>query len=148
MKKMLLICLVFLLSVLMLTGCGQSAPAAAPQDQEKIYAVPDSTLAEDEYDPHIYGIDPEETVVEIQEEEVPLAPTYVDVTDGVSEREAEAIAIYHAGLTNEDVRFLHSRYVAEEAPFYYHVEFRYDNVPYKIRISVASGEVLLFEKGQ
>jgi len=72
---------------------------------------------------------------------------YVDVSDGVSEREAEAIAINHAGLTNKDVSFLHSRLVDEGEPDYYHVEFRGNNVPYKFWISVVDGEILLYEKG-
>jgi len=76
-----------------------------------------------------------------------MASSYVDVSDGVSEREAEAIAINHAGLTNKDVSFLHSRLVDEGEPDYYHVEFRGNNVPYKFWISVVDGEILLYEKG-
>ena len=149
MKYRTLVILVMALLVLgIFTGCAQEGGTEAlPGEEAPIAVVPDSSLMEDEHTPRIFAIAPNAPQVEIPDESVPMASSYVDVSDGVSEREAEAIAINHAGLTNKDVSFLHSRLVDEGEPDYYHVEFRGNNVPYKFWISVVDGEILLYEKG-
>lgn len=153
MKKNLMVAILFSLVVmLMLNGCAQpaQAPETTPAKEAEIYVVPDNPLDQGEYDPKIYWMDPNAPSVEIPDESVPLAAAY-DISDGISEREAEAIAIARAGLVNNDsVNFLHSRYVddsAEIAVPYYHVEFRSQNIPYKIWVDAANGEILLYEQG-
>lgn len=151
MKKNMMVVFLFSLVIMMLfNGCAQpvevieTEPAAQPQ----MYLVPDNPLGEDEYDPKIYEINPNVPYVHIPDESVPLAADF-DTSDGISEREAESIAIAHAGLTNDDVQFLHSRYVDDsqevETP-YYHVEFRSQTAPHRFWIDAASGEILLYEQ--
>ncbi len=145
-KRYLMVFLVFLTVLTLLIGCGASAEETTPPTEEKIYVVPDSHLTDD-YDPRIYGIDEIALQLEIPDESVPLASTYVDLSDGASEREAEALAIHHAGLRNDDVSYLHSRYVEDADIPYYHIEFRSQEIPYLVWISESTGEILLFEEG-
>ena len=136
-------------ALLLLSACAQPAanPEASAQPQSQIYVVPDTTLPAGEHNPRIYTIDPNAPLIEIPESSVPLAASYVDVSDGVSQREAEAIAIHYAGATNNDVQFLHSRLVEEGDPYYY-VAFRIQGVPYVFRIRAEDGEILLYEQGE
>lgn len=150
MKKSRKVFLLALLSLFLLAGCNRQGGVTEVirlPGNEPIAVVPDSHLEEDQYDPKIYEADPNAPVVEIPEESVPLASAYVDVTDGVSEREAEAIAIHHAGLRNDEVNYLHSRLVEDAEPVCYHIEFRSSGIPYKFRISAEDGRILLYEKG-
>ena len=149
MKKMMKIFLFSLVIMMLFNGCAQPAEVieTEPAAQMQLSLVPDNPLGQDEYDPKIYEIDPNTPYVHIPDESVPLAADF-DTSDGISEREAEAIAIAHVGLSNDDVQFLHSRYVddsQEVAVPYYHVEFRSQTVPYKFWIDAASGEILLHE---
>ena len=150
MKYRTLAILIMTLLVLgMFGGCAQETAlqAQVSEQEARIYVIPDAAVAEDEYEPKIYEIDPNAPQVEIPDESVPMASSFVDISDGISEREAEAIAINHAGLGQNDVSFLHSRLVEDGEPDYYHVEFRNEGVPYKFWISIVDGEILLYEKG-
>ena len=150
MKKSKLMMLLLILTVLTLfMGCGAPARETEPQSvtEVQITVVPDNHLEEDEYDPKIFGIDDIVPQLEIPDESVPLSPVYLDLSDGASEREAEALAIYHAGLRNEDVSYLHSRYEEDVDVPYYHVEFRSQEAPYKVWIQASNGAVILYEKG-
>ena len=145
-KRNLMVLLVVLVAMCLLVGCGAAGQKASSAEEEKIYVVPDSHLSEDAYDPKIYGIDELAPLLEIPDASVPLASTYVDVSDGASERESEALAIHHAGLRNEDVSYLHSRYVEDADVPYYHIEFSSHDIHYIVWVSEATGEILLFEE--
>ena len=128
-RMMTLWILVMVLAIL--TGCGQPAADTIPGEAESA----------------AFGIAPGNSGVEIPDESVPLASGLVDVSDGIDEREAEAIALANAGFQNKEVSFLFCRYAEEGSGSCYRVSFRNSNILHEFRIDAVTGEVLSYEKG-
>ena len=139
--------LLTVIAAFLLTGCATMSsqiPANAPAPEQE----PLSVVAEpSEYAVWIYTMDPDETV-EITDAPVPLAPAEPAPTgEGpVTKRQAEALAIAHAGLTQEDVSFLFSKEDIEDGIPVFEVSFRSGTYSYEFEIASETGEILSFEK--
>ena len=116
-------------------------PAAA-EPTAPVAVVPDAG----EYDIKIYALDPEATVV-IPDESVPLASaeTLPPAGGPVTKRQAEAIAIQAAGLTQEHVSFLFTKEDVEDGIPVFEITFRSGFNEYEFEIAAETGEILSFE---
>ena len=142
--------LVLAVLMFLLTGCAAHvpAPAAVPVPEETVPS-PLSVVAEPgEYDVRIYTIDPDEPIA-VPDAPVPLAPAPELSTDHegpVTKRQAEAIAIAHAGLTQEDVSFLFTKEDHEDGVKVFEVNFRSGYNEYEFEIVADSGEIYSYDK--
>jgi len=64
----------------------------------------------------------------------------------ITQAEAEAIALAHAGLSAADVTRIRSEYESDDRPPHYDVEFRQDVWEYEYEIHAETGDVLSFDK--
>ena len=130
--------LALVILALLLTGCAaaESAPSLS------VVAEPG------EYDVKIYTMDPDGTI-SIPEESVPLAsaaelsPTH---EGPVTKRQAEALAIQHASLTQDDVSFLFSKEDVEDGIDVIEVSFRSGTYSYEFEIDASTAEISSYEK--
>jgi len=143
-----------LLMTVLLTGCAvvqESVPAeTTPTEVPQLFIVGEP---EHHTDPKIYAINPNEVtspdVVDIPEESVPMAQTPGDLNptpeNPLTERQAEALAIHHAGLAHEDVRFLFSKQDYEDGVPVIEVSFISGSYSYEYEIASETGEILSFD---
>lgn len=73
-------------------------------------------------------------------------PSTEPVSTGITEAEAKAIALAHAGLTEADVTGLRVESDYDDGRAEYKVEFRVGNTEYEYEILAADGSILDFEK--
>lgn len=73
-------------------------------------------------------------------------PSTEPVSTGITEAEAMAIALAHAGLTEADVTGLRVESDYDDGRLEYKVEFRVGNTEYEYEILAADGSILDFEK--
>ena len=117
--------LALLLSLLLLTGCA-STVAKLDMAEEVIETKLDVA---------------EETV----EQKVEAAVTPAAPDAKLTEEDAAAIALAHAGLTAEQVQGLHTMYEIDDGVPEYEVDFRMDRTEYEYTIHAETGEILSFE---
>lgn len=143
MKVHIRLIMLLAMAALLLAGCA-AAPVQAPTET----TPPMSVVAEPgEYDVKIYTIDPD--AVDIPDASVPLAPSAeptLTPEGPLTKRQAEALAIQHAGLSQNDVSFLFSKEDTEDGIPVFEVSFRSGNFSYEFEIATESGEILTYEK--
>lgn len=64
----------------------------------------------------------------------------------LTQAQAQTIALEHAGLTADQVRFLNAKYEIEDGIGRYEVEFYHDNWEYDYEIHAQTGQILSFDK--
>lgn len=67
-------------------------------------------------------------------------------TAALTEDDAKAIAIEHAGLVGQQVSRLHAKYEIDDGVPQYDVEFRHNGIEYNYEIHADTGKILSFEK--
>ncbi len=83
----------------------------------------------------------------IQDALSPTAPQEAaPAKEGITEAEAQAIALEHAGLTEQEVSRLQVRRDWDDGRQEYEVEFHGDYLEYEYEIDAASGRILSFDK--
>ena len=122
MKKKLLTLLVVVLVLSLLAACG--APAAPTANTPAPQSAPTEPVPAT----------------------APSVPTPAAEASALSQQEAEAIALEHAGLTADQVSFLHSEYEIDDGVSQYDVEFYHENLEYNYEIHALTGQILEFEK--
>lgn len=63
----------------------------------------------------------------------------------ITEAEAKVAALNNAGLTEEEVQFVHVKLESDDGKWKYDVEFHKDNMEYDYDIDALTGEVLAFD---
>ena len=120
MNKMRITLLTALLSLALLVGC--SAPAQTAD-------VPSATPEP-----------PQTTDTAAAVTEPPAA------SNALTQADAETIALEHAGVTADQVKFLHSEYEIDDGISQYDVEFYHNNQEFNYEIHAETGEILSFER--
>ena len=64
----------------------------------------------------------------------------------LTQTDAEAVALEHAGAAADQVKFLHSEYEIDDRIPQYDVEFYWNNTEYNYEIHAETGEILSFER--
>ena len=129
MKKKLLTLLVVVLVLSLLAACG--APAAPTANTPAPQSAP---------------TEPVPATAATAEAADTAVPTPAAKASALSQQEAEAIALEHAGLTADQVSFLHSEYEIDDGVSQYDVEFYHENLEYNYEIHALTGQILEFEK--
>ena len=81
--------------------------------------------------------------------DAPTAPPALAETqppEGITEEEAQAIALEHAGLTEADISRLHIRTDWDDGRQEYDVEFHAGHLEYEYEIDFLTGKILSFDK--
>ena len=142
--------LVMIIIATQLCGCAAQAPATeSVATVEETIAVDNIRIADpnrkvNEASLKIYTIDPDATFENIPDENVPLAAAPSGGT--LTKRDAEAIALDHAGFDNDQVSFLFTKLVSDEEIAHYEVTFRVGNDAYEIDVHSETGEILELSK--
>lgn len=142
--------LAMVLVISLLCGCAAQAPAAeeihtepeAPVTQIRRVADPNRKLEEESL--KIFTIDPNSPIENIPDESVPLAAAPSD--SPLTKRDAESVAIHHAGFEIDQVSFLFTKLVEDAEVPHYEVNFRVGSDEYEITVHPESGEILQFSK--
>lgn len=66
--------------------------------------------------------------------------------EALTRQDAESIALEHAGLTADQVRFLHTEYEIDDGVAEYQVEFRYDRWEYEYDIDANTGIIRSYSR--
>ena len=74
------------------------------------------------------------------------APAETQPSEGITEAEAQAIALEHAGLTEDTVSRLHIRKDFDDGRQEYDVEFHVEYLEYEYEIDAVTGKILSFDK--
>ena len=130
--------------LLLLVGCAANAAPIPTETAPPVIAA----VATEPPIYQVFTVNPN-GVIEIPDESVPLAsPEMADpnAAAALTKRQAEAIAIEYAGLTQQDVAFLYTELDKEDGIDVFEVSFRSGDYAYEFEIVVASGEILSFEK--
>ena len=75
-----------------------------------------------------------------------VSPEITASSEGITEAEAQAIALEHAGLTEADVSRLEVRKDFDDGRQEYDVEFHVDRLEYEYEIDAVTGKILSFDK--
>lgn len=67
-------------------------------------------------------------------------------TENITEEEAEAIALKHAGFTADEVTGLYTEYEIDDGVPEYDIKFYKDNIEYEYNIHAENGKILAFDK--
>ena len=73
-------------------------------------------------------------------------PAVTEAAGLLTAEEAQAIALNHAGLTADQVRFLRAEYEIDDRIPQYDIEFHKDHWEYEYEIHAETGAILSFEK--
>lgn len=63
----------------------------------------------------------------------------------ITEEEAKAIALEHAGLTGKDVQYLKAELDMDDGRRYYEIDFYDDGIEYDYKINAATGEIAAYD---
>ena len=74
------------------------------------------------------------------------APAETQPPEGITEEEAQAIALEHAGLTEADISHLQVRKDFDDGRQEYDVEFHAGHLEYEYEIDFLTGKILSFDK--
>lgn len=74
-----------------------------------------------------------------------VSPT-VSSIENITEDQAQAIALEHAGLTEADISHLQVRKDFDDGRQEYNVEFYVDRLEYEYEIDAATGKIISFDK--
>jgi uncharacterized membrane protein YkoI len=74
-----------------------------------------------------------------------VSPT-VSSIENITEDQAQAIALEHAGLTEADISHLQVRKDFDDGQQEYNVEFYVDRLEYEYEIDAVTGKILSFDK--
>lgn len=78
--------------------------------------------------------------------EVTPPPVETAAPEGITEAQAQAIALEHAGLTEQEVSRLQVRGDWDDGRQEYDVEFHVGHLEYEYEIDAANGKILSFDK--
>lgn len=78
--------------------------------------------------------------------EVTQPPAETTAPEGITEAQAQTIALEHAGLAEQDVSHLQVREDWDDGRQEYDVEFHVGSLEYEYEIDAASGKILSFDK--
>ena len=138
-------------ALLLLVGCAANA-APMPAEPAPIAVIPEPS----EYAIKIYTMNPEEVI--IPDESVPMAapdeaipaPTAAEwIPESgtpLTKRQAEALALNRAGLSQSDVSFLYTEKDMDDGIEVFEVYFRSGDYEYEIEIAIETSEIISFEK--
>ena len=133
MKQKFLTLLSVLLVLALLTACGAAVQPTAPTQPETAPSTPTEEPAPTAEAAPPAPADP-----------AAAAPASQDIS--LTQTDAEAIALEHAGAAADQVKFLHSEYEIDDRIPQYDVEFYYNNTEYNYEIHAETGEILSFER--
>lgn len=133
MKQKFLTLLSVLLVLALLTACGAAVQPTAPTQPETAPSTPTEEPAPTAEAAPPAPADP-----------AAAAPASQDTP--VTQIDAEAIALEHAGAAADQVKFLHSEYEIDDRIPQYDVAFYYNNTEYNYEIHAETGEILSFER--
>ena len=74
-----------------------------------------------------------------------LSDTPLQTASSLTEEEAKAIALAHAGFTADQISGLHAQFDRDRFD-HYDVEFRHDGWEYDYEIDAATGDILSWDK--
>lgn len=101
----------------------------------------------EEYLDHKLDLAEEQVEQAVQEAISPtVSPEITASSEGITEAEAQAIALEHAGLTEADVSRLEVRKDFDDGRQEYDVEFHVDRLEYEYEIDAVTGKILSFDK--
>lgn len=146
--------LIALLAITLLAGCAVHAA------EEKLDAVEDAvehkldTIEDAAEAAVIQAVTPEPAAQPAPAQTVPAqtspaetaAPAVTEAAAQLTEEEATAIALSHAGLTAVQVQRLRAKYEIDDRVPQYDIEFREGRWEYEYEIHAETGAILSFEK--
>ena len=101
----------------------------------------------EEYLDHKLDVAEEQVEQAVQEAISPtVSPEIVSSSEGITEAEAQAIALEHAGVTEADISRLEVRKDFDDGRQEYDVEFHVDRLEYEYEIDAVTGKILSFDK--
>ena len=101
----------------------------------------------EEYLDHKLDVAEDQVEQAVQEAISPtVSPEIVSSSEGITEAEAQAIALEHAGLTEADISRLEVRKDFDDGRQEYDVEFHVDRLEYEYEIDAVTGKILSFDK--
>lgn len=101
----------------------------------------------EEYLDHKLDVAEEQVEQAVQEAISPtVSPEITASSEGITEAEAQAIALEHAGLTEADISRLEVRKDFDDGRQEYDVEFHVDRLEYEYEIDAVTGKILSFDK--
>ena len=101
----------------------------------------------EEYLDHKLDVAEDQVEQAVQEAISPtVSPEITASSEGITEAEAQAIALEHAGLTEADVSRLEVRKDFDDGRQEYDVEFHVDRLEYEYEIDAVTGKILSFDK--
>ena len=101
----------------------------------------------EEYLDHKLDVAEEQVEQAVQEVIFPtVSPEITASSEGITEAEAQAIALEHAGLTEADISRLEVRKDFDDGRQEYDVEFHADRLEYEYEIDAVTGNILSFDK--
>ena len=101
----------------------------------------------EEYLDHKLDVAEEQVEQAVQEAISPtVSPEITASSEGITEAEAQAIALEHAGLTEADISRLEVRKDFDDGRQEYDVEFHADRLEYEYEIDAVTGKILSFDK--
>ena len=101
----------------------------------------------EEYLDHKLDVAEEQVEQAVQEAISPtVSPEITASSEGITEAEAQAIALEHAGLAEADVSRLEVRKDFDDGRQEYDVEFHVDRLEYEYEIDAVTGKILSFDK--
>ena len=101
----------------------------------------------EEYLDHKLDVAEEQVEQAVQEAISPtVSPEITASSEGITEAEAQAIALEHAGVTEADISRLEVRKDFDDGRQEYDVEFHVDRLEYEYEIDAVTGKILSFDK--
>ncbi len=101
----------------------------------------------EEYIDHKLDVAEEQVEQAVQEAISPtVSPETTSSSEGITEAEAQAIALEHAGLTEADISRLEVRKDFDDGRQEYDVEFHVEYLEYEYEIDAVTGKILSFDK--
>ena len=129
MKKKLLV-VIAMITLLIMSGCGNKATV---EDQ----IVDDNQVAEQ-------AEEVQDNTEAFQEEDVDLGEL-ADKADQISEKDAKAIVLKHAGLREEDVEFTKFEKDKDDGIWKYEIEFISGDKEYEYDVRMSDGKILEYD---